>query len=399
MNDRPIVVVVLLEAAFPPRGGIGSRLKALVEEIAPHADITVLSCLPATAGPQQLPAGIAHARLTRPSGKLGSLLALLAAAVAGRPLTSAFYRRVSLRRPLSRRLNSLEPDLLVVHGIGGAVLVQGLFPPERTVVDLADAEHERVLAVGAANGLRGLPYRLDGDRIARWAGRHLADYRLVSVVSPQDRASYVALSPGARIALAPNGVRLGAVERRPVAGQCLFLGDLKYAPNRESLYWFISQVLPGAESVKELRVVGQGVVPGDDARITRCGFVKDLTAEWSTASCLIVPIRIGGGTRIKVLEAFGVGVPVLSTAFGVGGLGALPGEHYLQAETVAEFHEQLRSLTADPSEAHQVSLRARRLVEQGFSWERCFTPVVAAMVGAAAPHRCNSPEEPGEMPA
>lgn len=381
----PSILVVLLVPTWPARNGIGRRLEAITEQLASVADVTVVSFLPSGVGPQRPPAHVSHVRVTRPTGKVGALAGMVTALAAGRPLTSAFYRRRSVRRWLHQHLRSARPDIVLVHGVGGAALLRGLFPPGRTMLDLADAEHERVRSVGAARGLRGLPYQLDGARVADWCVTHLDEYKCVSVVSAADRMSYEHLAPAARLMVVPNGIRPAANLRTPVPGRVLFLGDLHYPPNQEGLGWFIREVLPLCPDELVLRVVGQGAVAGNDPRIVRLGFVESLTEELARAALMIVPIKSGGGTRIKALEAFASGIPVVSTSFGVDGLGALPNLHYALAETPEEFASALCSVGDDPLSAIARADAARQLVEQNFTWSRCTSALVTALTNHESP--------------
>ncbi len=125
----------------------------------------------------------------------------------------------------------------------------------------------------------------------------------------------------------------------------------------------------------ELRVVGRGDVPAA-ARVQPVGFVADLGAELERAVAMVVPLKAGGGTRLKVLDAFGAGVPVISTALGVEGLHAEPGRHYVQAETPSEFAAAVRRVVNDPALRKHLAHEAHDLVVNGFSWQRCMEPVV-----------------------
>jgi glycosyltransferase involved in cell wall biosynthesis len=148
---------------------------------------------------------------------------------------------------------------------------------------------------------------------------------------------------------------------------------MDYQPNRQAVAWLTSDVLPLLSDAR-LRVVGAGAVPAHP-RVEAAGFVPDVTTEWRRAAALVVPLRAGGGTRLKVLEALAHGLPVVSTAVGVEGLGAVAGEHYLAAETAGDFAEHVASLRDDDALRDRLSERGRELAE-GFSWDACLRPLV-----------------------
>jgi glycosyltransferase involved in cell wall biosynthesis len=122
-----------------------------------------------------------------------------------------------------------------------------------------------------------------------------------------------------------------------------------------------------------LRVVGRGQPPRHP-QVDAAGFVPDLAAEWSRATALVVPLRSGGGTRLKVLEAFAHGVPVVSTALGVEGVGAVPGLHYACGDTAEELVASARAVLADADRREGLARAARDLVHE-FTWARCTSPL------------------------
>jgi glycosyltransferase involved in cell wall biosynthesis len=367
------VVLVAQSAAWPAQSGIGRRIEALHEALSEEHEVTVLACLPASA-PTGRPARGGYVRLVRPPGGWRAVPRLAAAAAAGKPLTSGFYVSRGLLAGVARILREQQPDVIVAQGYASALLVAGRHPAARTLLDLADAEHERVRDLGRAGGWRKSPYRWDGARIARWLRRQLPRLGATTVVSRHDLDSYHELAPDARLLLCPNGSAVRETPRADPAGRrLLFLGDLEYGPNAEGLRWFADAVLPQLNGV-ELRVVGRGTAP-TAPRLDHAGFVDDLDREWDGASALVVPLLTGGGTRLKVVEALAAGVPVVSTRLGVAGLDLLPGEHYLEAETADQMAVAIDDLLGDPALRQRLGEAGHRLAADHYSWQRCLSPL------------------------
>jgi glycosyltransferase involved in cell wall biosynthesis len=269
-----------------------------------------------------------------------------------------------------------------VHGVAGDTIARGVVPDDKIVLDLSDAEHERFRRLAAATGgPRGLLWRLDAHRAMNWAARRLPGLRATTVVSEADQTAYQQLAPTARILVVPNGVDAPA-EPRPDSDEksLLFLGDLGYPPNAEGLHWFVDHVLPRAGQVERLLVVGRGVAPRAP-KVEATGFLADLGDAWRQVAAMVVPLRTGGGTRLKVLDAMGAGVAVISTRFGVDGLGAEPGVHYLVAETAEEFVDAIGQVLGDPALRRRIGLAGRDLVATRFAWDRCLEAALPVLTG------------------
>jgi glycosyltransferase involved in cell wall biosynthesis len=108
----------------------------------------------------------------------------------------------------------------------------------------------------------------------------------------------------------------------------------------------------------------------------------------------VCPIRIGGGTRLKILDALSMGRPLVSTALGVSGIGLVEGTHYLRAETAKEFVTQISRLDRDPDLRAALGRNGRSLVEQRYSWS-----IVARQLEAAFSQAAEAPRLTGERRA
>ena len=156
----------------------------------------------------------------------------------------------------------------------------------------------------------------------------------------------------------------------------LFVGTLGYFPNEDAVLFFCQEILPQIREAypHPLRVIIAGVNPGprvqalaQDQAITIAGFVPELSACYQQAHAAIVPIRVGGGMRIKVLEAFSHHCPVVSTSIGAEGIDAIPEEHLLIADTAQDFAGQCLRLMQDPALGPSLARNAFELVAARYS--------------------------------
>jgi glycosyltransferase involved in cell wall biosynthesis len=158
----------------------------------------------------------------------------------------------------------------------------------------------------------------------------------------------------------------------------LFVGNLGYLPNAVGARWLCDEVVPKLGPVRVV-LAGSGPTPGTEALASRPGVtvVADpptVTPYYRAATVAVVPVRAGGGTRIKVLEAFAHGCPVVSTAAGAEGLPVTDGEHLLLADSADDFAAACRRLLADPNLGAALAQRAKSVADR-FEWE----PVAAGL--------------------
>jgi glycosyltransferase involved in cell wall biosynthesis len=206
----------------------------------------------------------------------------------------------------------------------------------------------------------------------------------------QAREIYPAAAP---IAVVPNTVDTDRLARAepPAGGPVLvYPGAFGYPPNRTAARWLLDEIFPALLSARpDARLVLVGGLPSEDMlaaaardpRIEVTGAVPDTAPFFDSATVVPVPLREGGGTRFKVLEALAAGVPVVSTAKGVEGLELSPGEDYLPAETTDEFVEAISGLAGDGSMRRAFAERGRTTVERRFSFEVAREAVRGALAG------------------
>jgi glycosyltransferase involved in cell wall biosynthesis len=179
----------------------------------------------------------------------------------------------------------------------------------------------------------------------------------------------------------PNGVSLPENpfnEASTQAGSLLYVGKYSYPPNAEAAEFFVREILPHLQTDVPVNFVGdrQGSSLPDGPNVTYHGYVEDLDPFFDNA-IFICPILSGGGTRLKVLQAFARGAPVVATEKAVEGIDCRPGQHYILAETPEDFALSIQKLIMDPRLFQKIRLEARKLAEEKYSW-RMITQSYAA---------------------
>ncbi len=215
----------------------------------------------------------------------------------------------------------------------------------------------------------------------RYESRLFCRFDLVTMVSEQDATVSRVLLPNGKppVVLLPNGVDCahhhpGLAEPQPET--LVFSGALSYHANYEAMHFFLGQVYPLIRAARpnvRLRITGKqgganlAALPLDDS-VTLTGFVDDVRPAVAGAQVAIVPIRSGGGTRLKILEAMALGTPVVATTKGAEGLDVTDGEHLLLADDPQSFATGTIRLLGDPDLRHCLTTNARRLVEDRYDW-------------------------------
>ncbi len=306
--------------------------------------------------------------------------AQLRSLLSARSWDDAAYRNEALAARLRERLASGVFDAVVVEFSQMAVNLSGLHTTVPCVVDEHNIEYDLQYrsAASSLNPLRRTFLeanwrKLRGEEQAVWRGASG-----VSVTSPRDQAMIEAAVPGVRCVVVPNGVDLtefALPTGPPDAESVVFFGANNYFPNADGLRYFLADIWPLIRAVRptaQLRVIGPApphdIVTQKRPGVTFEGFVEDIAAEVGRAAVVIAPLRIGGGTRLKVLEAMALGRAVVATSIGAEGIDLMQGRDVLLADTPRTFADAVLRLLADPGEASALGRRGRQRIVQAYSW-------------------------------
>ena len=249
-------------------------------------------------------------------------------------------------------------------------------------------EHD--VAVAAASELRQRRHgsarlRAEGELIAwkRFEGSLLRQVDAVVVFTERDAAAVRELDADARLAIVPLAANVPEQPLDPVGespSRLLFVGSFVHEPNVDAAVRLVRDVFPRLRDAFPdlvLDLVGHAV-PGEvralaGPRICIHGDVPDVTPYLERASVVVAPIRLGGGTRVKVLEALAAGKAVVVTERAVEGIAATPGEHFLLAETDEELAAAAAELLRNPARRAELGEAAYSWARESVSWDRSAT--------------------------
>lgn len=313
--------------------------------------------------------------------RMARVRAHLSALVTGAPYTYWEYRDARFRSNLERELAQFPPDLIHFDSLDLYGWRKGLpGVPVTCTHHSIESELLRMRADHVESPSLSWYLRRQGDLVERLERDVCPEFAVNVMMSAVDGDRLRALAPKARTMVVPNGVDAGFFVPRPdipaVADRVAFLGPTYMFPNRDAVQFFLGEVWA---LVRKSRPNATFTLIGkvsDDLRRTfeaepgvRClGFVPDIRPPMAEAACCVVPIRVGGGTRLKILDAWAMGKAVVSTTVGCEGLETVDGENILIRDSPEEFAAAVVAVLTDSALRGRLELGARETAERVYDW-------------------------------
>jgi glycosyltransferase involved in cell wall biosynthesis len=250
------------------------------------------------------------------------------------------------------------------------------------VVDSHNIDYElaRQYARAGHSLARRLYYAANWRKLRREELGTYRDADGVYLCSATDERHLLDQIPRARTTVIPNSADVEYYQPRPTdpppdGRTVIFFGLLSYIPNVDGVIYFVRNIWPRiaeAHSDARLKIVG-GRPPASllslgGARVELTGFVPDLRPHLAAAAAIVVPLRLGGGTRLKIVEGMAMGKAIVSTTLGAEGIEAVPGRDLLIEDQPAAFADAVNRLLAEPALAARIGHSARQLAVQRYSW-------------------------------
>jgi glycosyltransferase involved in cell wall biosynthesis len=387
------IVIVNEGVGYPPTGGNWLRTLNLMLPLARRHEITYVCRGAKDEQDEQIARSFYAENGIRiricgepPADKNGpSFYARLAANLASRfPYSIASHRSQSVRSEIRRLANSENIDIFQFEALGYADALAGT--GARTIVMAHNVESliwERL-------------HKTERQRVKRWFIRdQLRKYERYERAVMQDASRVVAVSREdaallrerfgvSNPAVVDNGVDVNyfasiSVTRRPDPKQILFLGSLDWRPNLDAIDVLLGRVMPqvlAAEPDAHLAIVGRKPSPALVRRLRRepnvelHADVEDVRPYLARSAVMAVPLRIGGGSRLKILEAIASGLPVVSTRIGCEGLIFEPGRDLSVVESEDHMAAALVETIRNPARAAEMVRSGRTVIDSHYDWSQ-----------------------------
>lgn len=393
--------------AYPPKGGPLQRNYNLLREAAKEHEVHALvfdqpASRPQSVTPQdcvealsKFCASVNWVPLHTDSFGVGRYWRAFGGLVTGVPYEFRWLRSQEMVVRLQRLINRVRFDVVHADTLGLSPYVP-LIPLAGTVLNHHDIES--ALVQRRASHERNLLWRafwLQESKNLLAAERRWCPTFDTNVVVSHDEGQLVKASCGdSAICVVPNGVDVQYFTPRPDPGcaRLLFCGRLDQLANRGAITYFFESIWPElSRRVKDLEIDVVGKNPPTwllelsqrDQRVHVPGFVDDVRAYFQKATVFICPITDGGGTRLKILDALAMGMPIVSTTFAASGLALRDGEHLLLADTPEAFVQQVVNLLSGKELRWRLAQNAREMAERTYSWHTIGRSLAAAYEQAA----------------
>ncbi|PYO35192.1 MAG: hypothetical protein DMD71_13035 [Gemmatimonadetes bacterium] len=393
MTARPRLLFLAQCFPYPPHSGVASRTFNILQQLQVAYDVDLVAFSRANhqadrfareAAWQGLQQVVAHVAEPTPIPNerfaLRKLWDHACSVISGRAYTYYEFQSRPFADHLRAALRARPPDLVHLDSLD----LHGWLP-ELPAVPIACTHHSiesellRLRASWLTPAVRRRYVLLQADRLERVERELCPRLTLNVMMSEVDAQRLRALAPGAATVVVPNGADTEYFQpngAESVAGRVVFVGPTYSYPNRDAVEFLLQEIWPrvrGADRSASLRLIGRNA-PEDRARydaepgVTSLGYLPDIRPRLAEARCCVVPIRIGGGTRLKILDAWAMGKAVVSTSIGCEGLDAVDGENILIRDTPDAIADALLQVLRDARLRAHLGRNARRLATETYSW-------------------------------
>lgn len=365
---------------YPVHGGFQLRLFNLLMRIKQHHDVAI-ACHVWTEQDVEGAAWLSNHGIRTITAPLAAMTwrhvlpSIIGYFLRGQPPEVAQFQSQELRQ-------AIESEQVDILQIEESILAPyyNLKPTAKKIITFHNihyVQEQRIADISPRLGERAWR-QLNAWAMRRFEPRICRKFDRRIVVSPEDRMALEDAGNTLPVDILPNGVDTDLLRPLPmpaVRRSLIFVGTLIYRPCADGAIWMIKEVMPRLRARfpdLEFWVVGRSppaeliALSGDGIYVT--GTVPNVEPYYARAAIACVPLRAGGGSRLKILEAMALGRPVVSTTVGAEGLDVTHGEDILIADDAHAFAESIAGLLESEARSMAMSANARRLVQQRYDW-------------------------------
>jgi sugar transferase (PEP-CTERM/EpsH1 system associated) len=392
-GHTPLRVLFLSQIVpYPPHGGVLQRGYNLLRELGRDAQVHLLAFVHPDVLPtesarceslvalQKFCEKVEYFPLWPKASPVHRIAGLAASALSSSPFSVLAHRSAAFQRRVSELVDTKGFDLIHVDTIA---LAQFLDRKQPIATALTHHNIESQLMERRAGAetrqLARQFLRRETEKLSSYEAKTVDAFDVNIFVSQTDEKTLIEKVPGLRTAIVPNGVDIEYFT--PNQGKdtpaLIYTGGMNMFANRDAVMFFLNEIWPSIrQRVPGVRFFAVGQDPpkdlialaARDPQVVVTGYVDDIRPLVWDASVYVVPLRVGGGTRLKVLDAMAMGKAMVTTSIGCEGLDVRPDEHLLVADTPEQFAERTVMLLEDRNRRLVLGRAARDLVARRYSW-------------------------------
>jgi len=374
---------------YPPDDGEKIRVFNLIKRIATRHEISIVAFIYSPQEEQFVPelkkyCSQVETVVRKDQTKLAKLYALIQSLVSGEPFDSKYafdkemkeiIKRLVLAEPydvVQIEHTFMAPYINVIPKSSGAKMII-------VIHNIGFIQFERMFKVEKKLSTKTRSF-LNWILMRRWEVKFLQNFHKCITVSSSNKQILNSKNPKLDISAIENGVDVKKYRPLPSnsdSKNIMFIGYMDYIANHDAVLYFYNEIFPiikkqipsskffivGKDPKKKIKELAK------DKNVIVTGYVDDIRPYYQDCDILAVPLRAGGGTRLKILEAMALGRPVISTSIGCEGLDVIDGQHLLIADNPKQFAEKTVNLLTDKVLYHRIVEQARKLVETRYDWD------------------------------
>lgn len=380
------ILFVSTKSPLPTNDGHALRTYNLLREVAARHEVYLLSFVKFKEEHehlqelQKLCASVRCIDLPENNSRFSLTLSLLKNHFSSRPFVADKYDTTAMRAEITRIIKTQGIDLVHLDMLPLCCYLDCL---KGTPVVLNEHNVESALLdrrlTTESNPLFRYYLGVQQKRLEAFETESVNNVDHVVCCSEPDRELLMEMAPSTPVAVVPNGVDTEYFQplenSKEMCMSLVFVGGMNWFPNRDAVQWFDKEVFPeilATIPTVRLQIIGKSTESanwqyGQSIEVT--GFVDDIRPHLSEAAVFVVPLRIGGGTRLKILDAMAMGKAIVSTSIGAEGLDVMPGRDLLIADTTQDFARAVLDLLVNRDKRFELGSAARELVKNRYQWE------------------------------
>lgn len=378
---------------YPPKNGVLQRNYNLVKEISKYNKIFLIAFNQKTLLPTDKDVKDAIAALKRyceyievvplPSDKSLWVKNLLMAksVFTKKPYTVNWNQSQVMENLIKKVTSSFKPDIIHYDTIGLAEYWKPSFDGPQ-ILNHHNIESAMMFRryENEKNVFKRLYFYQEAKKIEQYEKKHCGLFHANLTVSEDDGVILKRLLPEIKTEVISNGVDTAyfcPTKAKIQKISLIFGGGMGWYPNRDAMLWFADEIWPLIKKeYPDIKMTVIGKKPPDkliklskdDSNLIVTGYVDDVRPYFEEALIYVCPIRDGGGTRLKILDALSMGKPIVATTIAVEGIKVIPNKHVLIADTPEQFVVQIVKLIEDKDLRERLSVEGRKLVEENYDW-------------------------------